>query len=155
MIGKLLMCANPTLLTKMLTSTWLIFCIIFSYSDRLYVEKSVWQIIMLIFGYLFQSYWLKASNFFSLRETSTKLKLRSANMKQKAFPIPSVHPVTIAHDPFPYFSAHFLSRLVIEMRRNISTAHAALKKTTEPRISSKYWRKDKLNVIQLIKILYP
>ena len=79
---------TATLLTKILTSMWLIFPMIESYISLLYVEKSVWHIIVFRSLCFAQSYLFKAYNFWELREMRTKLKPRDASSKQNAFPMP-------------------------------------------------------------------
>ncbi len=100
------MWAKPTLFTNILKSKFFTLFVISSNKEWLYSEKSALQITVCNWGYFAQSYLLRFYNLAELRDTSTKLNPRDANSKQKAFPIPSVHPVTIAQDPLPYVLAH-------------------------------------------------
>ena len=122
----------PTLLIKRLRSSLLIFSYSLSYMSRLYWEKSVWQISMFRRGYLYHNFLLSSSNLVVFLETKITLKPSYANSKQKARPIPSVQPVTSAHDPWPYFSAHLVFNGVNVMRRKVMIAHRALKSRTDP-----------------------
>jgi hypothetical protein len=52
---------------------------------------------------VFQSSLLNSYSLDSDREIKTRLNPKPASSKQKALPMPSVHPVTTAQDLTPYF----------------------------------------------------
>ena len=128
----LLEIATPTLLTKKLISKWLTLSEISSNFLWENFEKSETMITVFKLGYCLSSYELSVWSFSYDLEMRTRLKPNLASSKQNPFPIPSVHPVTIHHDPIPYFYAHLLFSVVMKIFMKEHSVHISLATITRP-----------------------
>jgi len=149
-IPQVLMCDRPTLLTSILISRWSILSPIFLYSCSFDSAKSAWTITTFREGNLAHSYLFRASSLDEFRETSTRLKPSCASWKQKALPMPSVQPVTTAHESFPYCYAQAALRRVAMMRSCRKIVASALEMTIEPTSKAKYWARVRMVVRSII-----